>query len=104
MQKLYIAKNKYGKYYTKIVNKYQKCEKIVSVSLPLNTELSQNYGTYECEYYLSCYPLSQGGTEVAIRITKIVGANTDVTNPEVNPAGTESISPYEEYDNAELPF
>lgn len=107
MQKLYIATNKFGKYYTKISNKYHKCDKLVSVSLPKDMVLGQDFGTYDCEYYLDCYPTRDGGVELAIRITKIVGANTNVTNPEINPQGTQALSPYEEYDNSiseELPF
>ena len=81
MQKLYIAKSRNGNWYTKIVNKYQKCEKLVSVNLPINTTLNSNYGTYDCEYYLSCYKKKDGGTEVVINVTRIVSPFTPTENP-----------------------
>ena len=106
MQKLYIAKNKYGKYYVKISNKYNRCDKIVSASLPKGMELPSNYGIYNCEYYLDCYQLNNGNVELAVRITRVVGIDNNVTNPEINPAGTQSLNAYEDYNNAtpELPF
>ena len=107
MQKLYIAKNKYGGYYTKIENKYNRVEKILSVSLPKDTVLPNNFGTYTCDFYVDVYKNKKGDAEVVLRITKISGNFGNVANPDVNPQGSASINPYEEYDNSieeELPW
>jgi len=105
MAKLFIARNRYGKYYAKVVNNYHKCQKLVSVFLPNGVELPRDYGTYDCEYYLSCYPKGNN-VEINIIVTKIYGSQLDVVNPQVNPAGVQSLNPYEEYNNStpELPF
>ena len=71
MQKLYIAKNKNGKYYTKIINKYIGCEKFMSVTLPKGVELNSDFGSYDCEYFLSCYKTKNGDVEANIMVTKI---------------------------------
>lgn len=95
MQKLYIAKNKYGGYYAKIKNKYYGCEKIVSVVLPQGTELEESYGTYTCEYWLDCFKRKNGEVELTIRVSRIVSPFKPVENP------------YEVYNNTndpELPF
>lgn len=106
MAKLYISKNKYGKCYTKIKNKYNNCEKIVPVNLPENTDLPKDYGYFDCDYFLTCFKKNTGEVEIAIKVTKIVGADNYVANPDINPAGTKSLNPYEEYNNmdSDLPF
>lgn len=106
MAKLYISKNNYGKYYTKIKNNYNKCEKILAVNLPNGVELPTNYGTFDCDYFLTCYKKNNGEVEIAIKVTRIANVGSSVVNPNINPAGTQSINPYTEYENSigDLPF
>lgn len=81
-QKLYIAKNKYGRYYSVIKNEYSHCNKIISVNLPKNTELQEDYGTFECEYYLSCYKSKTSDeTYFCINVTKIYAPTKNIENP-----------------------
>lgn len=98
MQKLYIARNKNGKYYTKIINNYTKCEKFVSVSLPKDVELNADYGSYNCEYFLSCYKTQNGNVEISIIVTKLWQDNYKIDNPDINP-----YSQYQNKDN-DIPF
>lgn len=98
MQKLYIARNKNGKYYTKIINKYAGCEKFVSVSLPKGVELNADYGSYNCEYYLSCYKTQNENIEISIIVTKLWQDNYKIDNPDINP-----YSQYQNKDN-DIPF
>ena len=95
MQKLSISRNKNGKYYTKIINRYSNCFKYVTVTLPKNTELNADFGIYDCEYYLSCFQ-SNGGVDVIIIVTKIWQNDYKPNNPDVNP--------YQEYKESDLPF
>ena len=106
MSKLYIAKNRYGSYYAKIKNKYANCEKVVTLNLPEGVELPKDYGWYDCDYFLSCFKKSNGEIDLVIKVTKIVTGVANVVNPDVNPLGTQSVSAYEEYENAsdDLPF
>ena len=106
MAKLYIAKNRYGGYYVKVKNKYLKCEKIVAANLPEGVELAKDYGWFDCDYFLSCFKKSNGEIELVFKITKIVGGVVNVTNPDINPEGTQSVSAYQEYESAtdDLPF
>ena len=85
MQKLYIARNKNGKYYTKIVNKYAGAQKFVSVTLPKGVELNADYGSYDCEFYLSCYKNKENNAEINIMVTKIWQNDYKPDNPDVNP-------------------
>ena len=68
--------------------------------------MPNDFGNYDCDYYISCYQTANGEVDLNIIVTKIYGAKLDVANPEVNPAGTQSLNPYEEYNNStpELPF
>lgn len=107
MRKLYIAKNKYGYYYCKISNQHQKCDLIMSVNLPKGVELAQNYGTFDCEYFVSCYKTKDGDIRPSIVVTKIVGGTAMDVNSNVNPEGAKALtSAYDDYNNAtiEEPF
>ena len=81
MQKLYIAKNKWGGYYSKIENKYAGCTKLIAVNLPKDIQLNSNYGTYNCEYYLSCFKRKDESVEFVIVVTKINLPFQPVENP-----------------------
>lgn len=98
MSKLYLARNKNGKYYTKITNKYAECSKIVSVSLPKGTELNADFGMYDCDYYLSCYKNKDDNVEISIMVTRLWQNDYRPDNPDVNP--------YQQYQNKDddLPF
>lgn len=106
MGKLNIAKNKSGGYYSKIINSKQDCFVMVSVNLPRGVELSVPYGTFDCEYYLSCFKSKNGQPVLVIKVTKINDMGAVITNPEINPAGVSSINAYEDYNKStpELPF
>ena len=106
MAKLYIAKNRFGTYYAKIKNKYANCEKIVCVNLPEGTQLHKDFGWYDCEYFLSCFKKANGEIELVIKVTRIVSGIANVTNPDVNPMGAQSVSAYNDYVNSseEYPF
>ena len=95
MPKLYIAKNKFGKYYAKIKNPQYNIEKIVSVNLPSGCELTKDYGTYECEFYLSCYQTKTNGVELVIKITKIHDKFQPIEDP---------YAVYNQVTEEELPF
>lgn len=106
MGKLNIARSKTGSYYSKVINNYANCSMIVAVNLPKGVELSVPYGTFDCDYYLSCYQNKSGQPVLVIKVTKINDQSVVVTNPEINPSGTSSINAYEDYNNTtpELPF
>lgn len=98
MQKLYISTNKNGKYYTKIKNTTQGCEKILSVWLPKDTILNVPYGDFDCEYKLGCYKTKDGGVEICIYVTKIWQDQHPIENSDVNP-----YAQYKDVTN-DLPF
>lgn len=105
MQQLYLAKNKYGQYYTKISNQKQKCDLFMSVNLPTkDTQLDRDYGTFDCEYYVSCYQTKDGDVRPVIKITKLYNGVAMDVNSVVNPDGAKSLDPYEEYNNVDTPF
>lgn len=106
MGKLNISKSKNGTYYSKIINNYQNCSMIVAVNLPKGVELAVPYGTFDCDFYLSCYKSKYGEPVLVVKVTKINQQGVVITNPEINPSGTQSINPYQDYNKTtpELPF
>ena len=106
MGKLNIAKSKTGGYYSKIINNRANCSMMVTVNLPRGVDISVPYGTFDCDYYLSCYQSKSGDVVLVIKVTKINDQSVVVTNPEINPSGTSSVNAYEDYNNStpELPF
>ena len=107
MARLYIAKSPKGNYYTKIENKSQSVTKLVGVNLPKGVELNRPYGVYNCEYFLSCFQPKMGGEPIlVIKVSKILDQDAICINKEINPAGTQSMNAYQEYNETtpELPF
>lgn len=106
MGKLNIARNKNGGYYSKIINNKANCSMMVSVNLPRGVELSVPYGSFDCDYYLSCFKTKNNETMLVIKVTKINDMGAVITNPEINPSGTSSLNAYEDYNSStpELPF
>lgn len=107
MPRLYIAKSKKGGYYTKVENKSQNVTKLVTVNLPKGVELNYPYNVYDCEYFLSCYQPKTGGEPVlVVKVSKILDQDAICINKEINPAGTQSMNAYQEYNETtpELPF
>lgn len=104
MQRLYIAKNNYGTYYSKIENKHAGCSMFITVNLPKDVELERDFGTYSVDYYLGCYKTkNDSDVKPVIIVTKINLYNSSNVNTNVNPEGAKTIvNAYEEYNNTSI--